>query len=1225
MSRLRLRIAGLIVAAVVPLGSWLVAPAAATPSIVIPEAPVFPIVAKTETLPFSLDADGDGFDDGTPVEVAVLTDGATIDHASWTETKELALGPYAGKTIRVLARAKGETDPANYFDATYAVRDIYSPGVGLGTDANPSTGIAASDTRFVASVSRYVDYQPGTNVSSSWKSAWDGTNTPMMVLGDAGKVTAEFRSNIVDGTGDDFAVFENGFRITNSDKDFLELAYVEVSSDGQHFVRFDSASQTESDTGAFGGILASNIAGVAGKDLNNYGVNYGTGFDLASLKNKKEVRSGEVNLGAISQVRIVDIAGCGSDFDSFGRVIYDPCGTAESGGFDLTGIKVIHQADTLAWVDVPTASDLGPTSATISTSVTTNDAGGQTVVAEISDKADHSNPRTVGTAAVAAGARNRALSFSATGLTRGTTYYYRVRTSSAADGSGMTATDWRTFTAPDIQVGKPQVVSQSGQNGLVTVPLLLNVNPFGVGKDLMVKVEYSSNLDYSNPRYTTPQALDGRYTWAVYLTQYLTDLNPAYDYFARTVVTDSDGNEFFSDWLSFTTEGTPSAPSASSAASLGAASDTALIDHTLYVCTRVSAQAGVSGLYAAIDWLDFETFQSTQSPKVPVSLVSGAGDVCAHMSVGSSGGFGSLSLYNADGSSASTGLGLPGFNGRDSDKALVAAPAVSGVTATSASFAASGDSQEWGSQSVSFEYAPVSDPDAVTVSSAFWGTASWAGSVTEHNLKPGTDYRVRTVSTSRLDPSAVVTSDWVSFATPDLPAALGTATVSGITRSSAVVSVPVNPAGFERTVSAEVSPAAGGDSVSSAPMTVAAGATAASVDLPVTGLQPNTKYTARVTSTALGAAESTAWVDFTTGIASAVVGPMSVSGLASSSATVSAVFTAGDLDQAVWVEYTSQPDRSKSVASEKTTVRASLDPSTVSVGLAGMAPKTTFSYRFVAESSTGRVTSDWQTLTTNAVTQPAVSIKVSSGTVQVGSTITVSWASSHADSVAASGSWSGAKALSGSERITLKTAGSRQFIVTAVGEGGAKTVASVTVAVSLAPKKLSVSTQAGPQYVGKWIPVKGAGLAAGEKYVITIAGIAVASGNANSQGALSRYVLVPRALAATTQSIAVTGSTPSRVGTARIQVVAGKRLPVSLSTTTVRRGRTISITVWGLAASEPVTVTVAGKAYRGSASSKGSYIVKFTAPAKARIGKTTAKATGLSSARTGFATVTIRR
>jgi len=74
-------------------------------------------------------------------------------------------------------------------------------------------------------------------------------------LGDGGVATLTFDAPIANGDGYDFAVFENSFSDT-----FLELGFVEVSSDGDNFFRFDAVSETQTDTqvGGFGSVDTTN-------------------------------------------------------------------------------------------------------------------------------------------------------------------------------------------------------------------------------------------------------------------------------------------------------------------------------------------------------------------------------------------------------------------------------------------------------------------------------------------------------------------------------------------------------------------------------------------------------------------------------------------------------------------------------------------------------------------------------------------------------------------------------------------------------------------------------------------------------------------------------------------------------------------------------------------------------------------------------------------------------
>jgi hypothetical protein len=149
-------------------------------------------------------------------------------------------------------------------------------------------------------------------------------------LGRGGSLVLTFSTPIRDGPGPDFAVYENSF----SDY-FLELAFVEVSSDGVLWQRFPAISLTQNPVGAFGLVDATLLYQLAGK----YRAGYGTPFDLANL----EPIAG-IDYQAITHVRIVDVIGDGRTYDSLGHPIYDPYPTTGSAGFDLDAVAVLNEA-----------------------------------------------------------------------------------------------------------------------------------------------------------------------------------------------------------------------------------------------------------------------------------------------------------------------------------------------------------------------------------------------------------------------------------------------------------------------------------------------------------------------------------------------------------------------------------------------------------------------------------------------------------------------------------------------------------------------------------------------------------------------------------------------------------------------------------------------------------------------------------------------------------------
>lgn len=179
-------------------------------------------------------------------------------------------------------------------------------------------------------------------------------------LGDAGQAIVTFETPIADGDGFDFAVFENGFSDT-----FLELAFVEVSSDGTNYFRFPSHSetQTETEVGGFGNLDPTYLNNLAGK----YRAFFGTPFDLSDIDD-----DALLDKNSITHIKIIDVVGsidpAYATYDSYGNAINDPFTTPfYSSGFDLDGIGVINQQvlgvddenlDTIAIYPNPASNEL---------------------------------------------------------------------------------------------------------------------------------------------------------------------------------------------------------------------------------------------------------------------------------------------------------------------------------------------------------------------------------------------------------------------------------------------------------------------------------------------------------------------------------------------------------------------------------------------------------------------------------------------------------------------------------------------------------------------------------------------------------------------------------------------------------------------------------------------------------------------------------------------------
>lgn len=226
----------------------------------------------------------------------------------------------------------------------------FSPVLGV-TQFAPAAGNAGTTAihmdssifvNWAVSCSIAVGQEDISNPQSVLASAGDNTmaigapGNGIVSLGDGGYAILTFERSIKNGPGWDFAVFENSFSNT-----FLELGFVEVSSDGLNYFQFESTSFTQ-DTfqiDAFGSINPEMVNNLAGK----YRATFGTPFDLEELAFEQGL-----DVNNITHIKIIDVIGsidpAIGTYDQFGNIINDPFPTPfPSSGFDLDAIGVIHE------------------------------------------------------------------------------------------------------------------------------------------------------------------------------------------------------------------------------------------------------------------------------------------------------------------------------------------------------------------------------------------------------------------------------------------------------------------------------------------------------------------------------------------------------------------------------------------------------------------------------------------------------------------------------------------------------------------------------------------------------------------------------------------------------------------------------------------------------------------------------------------------------------------
>jgi hypothetical protein len=231
--------------------------------------------------------------------------------------------------VIVTARLFAQFPPPAGHHGTTAMNKDSSAFIAWGSTCTIQRGfVNIADTMFTYNGSNRTAY-------GSYLYATGPADELVVSLGDHGSATLGFENAIKNRPGPDFAIFENSFGDS-----FLELAFVEVSSDGEHFVRFPAVSLTPvaQQVNTFDTIDATKINNFAGK----YRQAYGTPFDLQDI-----IDSTGIDLNKITAVRIIDAVGCLQDAfattDSQGHKVNDPWPTPfDTGGFDLDAVGVIH-------------------------------------------------------------------------------------------------------------------------------------------------------------------------------------------------------------------------------------------------------------------------------------------------------------------------------------------------------------------------------------------------------------------------------------------------------------------------------------------------------------------------------------------------------------------------------------------------------------------------------------------------------------------------------------------------------------------------------------------------------------------------------------------------------------------------------------------------------------------------------------------------------------------
>lgn len=172
-------------------------------------------------------------------------------------------------------------------------------------------------------------------------------------------------------------------------------------------------------------------------------------------------------------------------------------------------------------------------------------------------------------------------------------------------------------------------------------------------------------------------------------------------------------------------------------------------------------------------------------------------------------------------------------------------------------------------------------------------------------------------------------------------------------------------------------------------------------------------------------------------------------------------------------------------------------------------------------------------VTTSAASQPVIGpptieLTTTRAALRRGQTATLTWASTFASTVTASGAWTGARTPAGTLTIKPTRVGTTSYVLTATNSAGTAT-ARARVRVIRPAARLRVQAT-----VGKNVRVTVRGLEAGEHYTIRLGKRKVAGGTAKNAKPLVRAVKLPKKAGRVT--LRVTGDQPDRTGSVRIRV-----------------------------------------------------------------------------------------
>ena len=573
---------------------------------------------------------------------------------------------------------------------------------------------------------------------------------------------------------------------------------------------------------------------------------------------------------------------------------------------------------------------------------------------------------------VSSSASATSVSKALTGLTVGTTYYYKVVASNSV-GTTTSSSPFASFATPDIPVattGSATNVVLRGVtlNGTVVANNLQTTTSFcyGTASDLTGCTSVAaaeSPVAASTGATSTP------------VTKAVTGLLPGTTYYYRVVASNSLGSAATASIQSFTT--TSAAPDVTTNAA------------TLVTALSATLNASITPNGSSTSAVDFcwgtdSALTGCASVSATPSVISGTASATAVTKALTGLTPGTTYYFRAsatNGQGSTTGASILSF----STPALPTATtsAATSVTLTGATLNASVTPNSNNSTTVSFCYGTAVDLTGCTSVTATGSPVAGNASATSvskalTSLTSGTTYYFRVVATNGAGdaPSSTI----LSFSTLTAAPTVSSSAATSVLARSATLNGSVTPNGLSTSVTfcwGTASDLSGctQDSSPASPITGSSGAT--SVTLPLTGLMPATTYYFRATATNTdGTTDSSPIRSFTTSTAAPTVTTAAATAITTTSATIGAEVNAHGASTSAlaikWSDDQTVVDGGGGTVATITPISATGNASTtITASLTGLSEGTAYYYRAVATNSQGTTNGSTVTFITGVTPPPA--------------------------------------------------------------------------------------------------------------------------------------------------------------------------------------------------------------------------------------------------------------